>query len=278
MNLQAIARFAAYALITITVAAGNAQAATDSEKCSAAKMKAASKYAGCRLAADAKAKATGDPVDYAKCNEGQLKSWTKIEAKYPSGCPTSGDQATVQADLSAATSCVASELAGPSGSCDTSAKLLCGNGVVDASEICDQSDLDGETCASATSGVQAFGDLRCSADCQGFDTDACITCPASGTVVDGQCWVLGNLGDSCTAACGLHSMAVSSATLDVTQFNVHTCAWVLVKFGSDTSFMGYSTASNVGCWMAGPGTQPKISDTVTQQGSSPTAQRACACE
>lgn len=278
MNLKAMKRIAAYALITITTFTGVANAATDSEECAAAKMKAASKYIACRLAADAKAKSTGDAADYTKCDAGQSKTWTKIETRYPTGCPTSGDQAAVQADLAAATSCVADELAGPMGSCDTSAELLCGNGVLDAGEVCDQSALGGATCSSATSGVQAFGTLRCSADCEGFDTSACITCPATGTVADGQCWVLGALGDSCTAACALHSMATSSATLDLSGINFTTCGWVMAKLGAHPGFNTFQGPPNVGCWITDLGGSPQISSTVTQQGSSPTARRACACE
>lgn len=280
MNLQAMVQAAALALIAISIAAGTSNAATDSEKCAAVKLKAASKYAACRLAADAKAKTAGGLPDYTKCDGAQSKAWAKVETKYPSGCPTSGDQADVQADLTAATSCVARELAGPTGSCDTSAALLCGNGVVDPGEVCDQSALGGATCSSETSGVQAFGTLRCSADCQDFDTGECITCPASGTVVDGQCWVLGALGDSCVAACGVHAMAMSDATLQVSLSNVHNCTFALWKLGAlpvQLTFVG-SFLPNLGCWTQGVGSGPRISTTVSQQGSDPTARRACACE
>jgi hypothetical protein len=55
--------------------------------------------------------------------------------------------------------------------CDASlaSAELCGNGLVDAGEDCDQSNLDGETCA--TQGFAA-GLLRCGAGCA-FDTGGC---------------------------------------------------------------------------------------------------------
>jgi hypothetical protein len=57
---------------------------------------------------------------------------------------------------------------------DTSGCLLppiCGNGVVDAGEVCDGADLGGETCVT-----QGFfgGSLWCAAGCGAFDTGACI--------------------------------------------------------------------------------------------------------
>ncbi|MFO0747168.1 MAG: hypothetical protein U1F43_16115 [Myxococcota bacterium] len=55
---------------------------------------------------------------------------------------------------------------------DTTLCLVeCGNGVVDGSEACDGSDLDGETCV--TQGF-AGGDLACDALC-GFDTSGCLS-------------------------------------------------------------------------------------------------------
>lgn len=62
--------------------------------------------------------------------------------------------------------------------------LGCGNGVIDAGEACDQSNLDGETCA--TQGF-ATGTLRCRANCL-LDASGCFTVRFSdngdGTVTD----------------------------------------------------------------------------------------------
>jgi hypothetical protein len=249
--------------------------ATDADKCASAKIKAAAKYAACRLAADAKAKSSGDAADYTKCNDGQSSSWSKIEGKYTTACPTSGDQSAIQADVSAATSCVATELAGPSGSCDTSAEILCGNGTKEGTEVCDQSDLGGADCNSATGGVDAFGTLSCAADCEAFDTSACIKCPVTGTVVDGQCWVLGNAGDSCIAACALNSMAYSSVTEAVTPGVASVCGYVLGRLTGSFIAVNIGGPPNTGC--AASGSTHYIATTVTDQGNFAGFQRACAC-
>src|SRR5437870_5033692 len=96
MNQRIMTITAALTLTTIALTAGNAMAITNGDKCAAAKMKAAAKYASCRIAADAKAKGTGDAADYTKCNDSQAASWEKIEGKYLTDCETSGDQASVQ--------------------------------------------------------------------------------------------------------------------------------------------------------------------------------------
>jgi hypothetical protein len=48
----------------------------------------------------------------------------------------------------------------------------CGNGVVDAGEDCDGTDLDGENCESVCLDSSG-GTLRCNADCT-FDTSGCV--------------------------------------------------------------------------------------------------------
>jgi hypothetical protein len=58
-----------------------------------------------------------------------------------------------------------------SGSNDDS-ESLCGDGVAEGTaEVCDGSDLAGETCQSQ--GYEG-GDLGCSSDCQGYDTSECV--------------------------------------------------------------------------------------------------------
>lgn len=52
----------------------------------------------------------------------------------------------------------------------------CGDGTVDAGEVCDGTALDGATCADR--GFSG-GQLACSADCQVFDTTACTGAPSS---------------------------------------------------------------------------------------------------
>lgn len=55
---------------------------------------------------------------------------------------------------------------------------LCGNGVIDDGEVCDGTNLTGETCESQ--GHYEPGVLRCSSDCLSFDTGLC-----AGTCGDG---------------------------------------------------------------------------------------------
>lgn len=51
---------------------------------------------------------------------------------------------------------------------------VCGNGVIETGEVCDGSNLGGETCVSQ--GYDS-GTLTCSSDCASFDTSGCITSP-----------------------------------------------------------------------------------------------------
>lgn len=142
------------AVAALAAGALHADAATNGEKCAAAKMKAAAKYASCRLAADAKAKSTGDPADYTKCTDGQSASWTKIEDKYGADCLTSGDQASIQSDLTDSTQCVTDLLAGDPGSCTTVQDPPCPGGtVIDATCWMVSAVSDNCTSACASQGL-----------------------------------------------------------------------------------------------------------------------------
>lgn len=149
MNRRSQALASTLALLALVAGAGRAEAATNGDKCAAAKMKAAAKYASCRLAADAKAKSTGDPVDYTKCNDGQSGSWTKIEDKYGVDCLTSGDQASVQGDLTDATQCVSSLLAGQEGSCTFTQNPPCAAGGLIVDGTCYVMGAGGDSCNAA---------------------------------------------------------------------------------------------------------------------------------
>ena len=70
---------------------------------------------------------------------------------------------------------------------DCGAPAVCGNNTREAGEICDGTDLDGQTCIS-----QGFpgGDLACQTNCQAFDTSGCDqACSVIGTscTLDSQC-------------------------------------------------------------------------------------------
>ncbi len=60
---------------------------------------------------------------------------------------------------------------------------VCGNNIIDEGEVCDGSDLDGETC-----GTQGFysGSLSCLADCSGFDTSGCYGYCGDGEINGGE--------------------------------------------------------------------------------------------
>lgn len=95
-----------------------AATASDADRCAAAKMKSAGRYAVCREKADAKAQLTATTPDYSKCDARQLSTWTRIEANFGANCPTSGDQADVQAAVTDFTACLSGNLVGTTDECD----------------------------------------------------------------------------------------------------------------------------------------------------------------
>ncbi len=60
--------------------------------------------------------------------------------------------------------------------CTSSAE--CGNNIKEIGEVCDGTDLDGETCQSL--GYEGGGTLACRADCKGFDVNGCISTAVCG--------------------------------------------------------------------------------------------------
>ena len=70
----------------------------------------------------------------------------------------------------------------------------CGDGILNGAEVCDGSDLGGETCTS-----QGFhgGVLACNATCDGFDTSTCSLC---GNMV---CELFGGVGGEDCLSCSL---------------------------------------------------------------------------
>ncbi|MHC4673588.1 MAG: hypothetical protein ACYTBZ_13980, partial [Planctomycetota bacterium] len=58
----------------------------------------------------------------------------------------------------------------------------CGNDVIEGTEVCDGSDLAGETCMSQM-GSGYTGTLACNAGCDGFDTSGCNSPPTHTTPV-----------------------------------------------------------------------------------------------
>jgi hypothetical protein len=73
--------------------------ATPAEKCEAAKLSAAEKYAACRLGAEKTAVLKAVAPDYSKCDAKYTTAWGKAETKYGVACLTTGDQGPVQATI-----------------------------------------------------------------------------------------------------------------------------------------------------------------------------------
>ena len=102
----------------LLVLAGTAPAATDAQRCEAAKLRAAAKYGACRLVAEKTAVLHSTMPDYTKCDVKYSTAWPTAESKYGVSCPTTGDLAPVQTDLTTFASCMAAKLNGDSvGNC-----------------------------------------------------------------------------------------------------------------------------------------------------------------
>ncbi|MFT4572377.1 MAG: hypothetical protein ACI91F_003278, partial [Candidatus Binatia bacterium] len=94
MNTQM--KVIATALAAFFLTATAAQAADPVVKCESGKLKESSKYAACRLKADAKAVKKGEVADYEKCEAKFGVKWAKLEAKAGSMvCPSEGDQVSM---------------------------------------------------------------------------------------------------------------------------------------------------------------------------------------
>jgi hypothetical protein len=103
-------------LLLVTTAAA---AATPEQQCQSGKNKAAGKYAGCRLNAEAKLATSGDATKYAdalaKCSDKLATAWQKLEAKAAAAgasCPSVGDASDIDGKTTASTTTVARLVAG----------------------------------------------------------------------------------------------------------------------------------------------------------------------
>jgi hypothetical protein len=144
--------------------------------CSAGTATAADVLAGRTFSSSAGIGATGTMPDNGGLSMTPGTATQTIPAGYHDGTGSvAGD-----ADLTAANVRIGVTVFGVTGT------LGCGNGAIDAGETCDQSNLDGATCASEGF---AFGTLRCAADCV-LDTSGCyavrFTDNGDGTVTDAE--------------------------------------------------------------------------------------------
>ena len=89
------------------------------------------------------------------------------------------------------------------GACPPPGGPICGNGAIDPGEVCDGSNLGGQTCESQGRGA---GTLVCNADCSGFDTSGCgggAPICGNGILESGEVCDDGNVvnGDGCSNSC-----------------------------------------------------------------------------
>jgi hypothetical protein len=188
----------------LAAAAGTAGAApTPAALCSAAVELAASKYAGCRLKAEATFSKTGlaakRTADLAKCTTKYLDAHAKAQTRYGVACPmvdTGADFEQYLAQCSDDTTAAANGTALP----------VCGNGALDAvGEQCDGADFGGSTCTSL--GFPG-GTLGCTAGCE-LDVTSCTQSQCGNGAVNApeQCDGVNLNGASCV------SLGFSSGTL-----------------------------------------------------------------
>jgi hypothetical protein len=91
-------------ILLLTMAAGGAHAAPPAAVCQAAKLKTAGTYGFCRMKAEAKAVKKGSTsklsTDLGKCDAKFVEKWAAVESKGGADCPTTGDNASMQALVS----------------------------------------------------------------------------------------------------------------------------------------------------------------------------------
>lgn len=186
------------------------------EVCLAGKEVAAGEYGECRLRAEATFVMNDRVEDYekaiAECDQRLMEKFALIEAQAGGACPTVGDAAAMLALITGDTNAIAAALSG-------AGIVMCGNGVLEPGEECDWGDLGMDptnpyrpaSCASATGGWLPKGDLGCNvAECT-YDTSDCHD-GCAGAVVDGVCWILGEVHEPCICVCGDHGMIYDETT------------------------------------------------------------------
>ncbi len=119
-------------------------------KCESAKLKEAGKYGSCRLNALSKSLVSGDPVDFAKCDEKINDKWQKAEDKAEGQCPTTGDISTIRDEITEHTDLIKALLDGTgSGNEDPDAVYVDAAGGADDASCGPQA----TPCASITFGL-----------------------------------------------------------------------------------------------------------------------------
>ena len=109
---------AIWVVVLLVLSASSALAMDPAIKCQTQKLKAAAKYTACRLKAEADAARHFAAPDFGKCDATFAADWQSAEARalaQGAPCWTSGDAATVQADITAQTEALSDALAGGTG-------------------------------------------------------------------------------------------------------------------------------------------------------------------
>ncbi len=114
----------------------------------------------------------------------------------------------------------------PADGCELKSVNTCGNGIVDANEVCDGIRLNDQTCATAV-GVGSKGVLRCSPDCNSFITTGCSAPTLCGNhiVDEGEACDTMNLnGQSCDRIVGAGSTGTLECLSNCSGFKVTGCS------------------------------------------------------
>jgi hypothetical protein len=244
------------AFAVLFLAATGAQAADPVVKCEAGKLKVSSKYAACRLKADAKAVKKGElSADYTNCVAKFTAKWNSLEEKVsPAVCPSDGDQVSMDTRITTDAAEIATLLAGGT----ISPAPFCGDGVIDAGEECDFGDLDGEDCTSQL-GEEAVGALGCASDTCLYDTSGCQAryeeqnVGGEPTVVDhltGLEWVVTNdTGSGLLDKDNTYTWSAGTNDPDGTAFTVYIAG---LNGGSYGGHADWRLPSSGGCCGFGP--------------------------
>jgi hypothetical protein len=97
----------------VLMSSGTALAVDPAVKCEAEKLKAAGKYAFCRMHAEAKASAKFEAPDFSKCDAAFDQKWQQAESRAVAkgtSCWTMGDATTIQGATADYTDSVADSL------------------------------------------------------------------------------------------------------------------------------------------------------------------------
>jgi hypothetical protein len=127
---------------------------------------------------------------------------------------------------------------------------VCGDNIAQAPEVCDGTDLNGETCVSQ--GFSGGGTLACNGTCNGFDTSGCIAggpvC-GNGIIETGEQCDGGNLGGASCTSLGFTggTLACSgSCTYDTSGCTTGGCTTQTLysqNFDSTSGLAGWSRGS-----------------------------------